>query len=776
MKALLFLVIFLFSLSTSQKTKDDKPVQLIYPSLDHDKLFLREDAINILEKIQIPIAIVGVVGPFHSGKSYLANQLLNRTQGFQIGPTVDPETRGLWIWGEPVIQTIDGEEVAVLFIDSEGLFSSNMTESYDAKIFAISSLLSSLLIYNTIHNIDQSYIDYIEILARRAQLFSMKMELKNADQKPDKKDVELMKFPPLIWVIQDFVLTLEEGVSPSKWLNDMLKTPNKDGKSSSSIPDIFESIECKPLFYPVTQDPMKLRHLDKVNSEELNSDYKVDVKDLREYVLNNVAVKKRGPAKMNGPLLIMLLRSLVQGANEGHFPTVPSVWDSFIRLASADAQHKSIKYLEKRYTKEFENNIFSDQHLTEKLKEVDETLLMTFKNLMLGVEVDEKRQESLDRALKSLKTRFSDLNNRKLEGLIKRKMEELNKVDSKKFKLPSLTNELQDSIDYELAEIEAKFDADLMTYNECAKFRHYKNMLLSTLKSEYEKLKQLNREKLYQLFEKAQTFGREKFVDFLKAKTVEPIPIGEVEQLFNQGKQIAIDHFHQESQISKPSSQAEDKSYSLEADRFVILLVRTLKEIFGQFKEENERKIYTFAAKKSVGIKRRFRDLLDAITLPQVSSNLQIEMRKALDIARDEFRKANEKYINSAGYNKALSEIETSMETETDHLIRQNQDQMKLYISTLGRAKEKLIDDAQHYYLDWTFRRHAVELVLADLESVIPKEDVRRETANVIVYHNSGAGTHQDIMPPKLFITFTHMFIALVAVLGTTLFFVFGRR
>lgn len=41
-------------------------------------------------------------------------------------------------------------------------FFTNFIESYDAKIFAISSLLSSLLVYNTVQNIDQSYIDYIE--------------------------------------------------------------------------------------------------------------------------------------------------------------------------------------------------------------------------------------------------------------------------------------------------------------------------------------------------------------------------------------------------------------------------------------------------------------------------------------------------------------------------------------------------------------------------------------------------------------------------------------
>ena len=48
------------------------------------------------------VAIAAVAGPQRTGKSFLSNRLLQRMDGFAIGPSTMPCTKGLWIWGEPV--------------------------------------------------------------------------------------------------------------------------------------------------------------------------------------------------------------------------------------------------------------------------------------------------------------------------------------------------------------------------------------------------------------------------------------------------------------------------------------------------------------------------------------------------------------------------------------------------------------------------------------------------------------------------------------------------
>ena len=79
----------------------DKPVQLVRPDLRHHlKLEIVEENVRHLHHIKTAVAVVAVVGKFHSGKSFLLNQLMGKTEGFGIGPYVRPQTMGIWMWGK----------------------------------------------------------------------------------------------------------------------------------------------------------------------------------------------------------------------------------------------------------------------------------------------------------------------------------------------------------------------------------------------------------------------------------------------------------------------------------------------------------------------------------------------------------------------------------------------------------------------------------------------------------------------------------------------------
>lgn len=64
--------------------------------------------------------------------------------GFKIGNSVQPCTKGLWVWGKP----LDYKGQKVVILDTEGLHSIYRDKQTDSIILGIALLLSSVFVYN----------------------------------------------------------------------------------------------------------------------------------------------------------------------------------------------------------------------------------------------------------------------------------------------------------------------------------------------------------------------------------------------------------------------------------------------------------------------------------------------------------------------------------------------------------------------------------------------------------------------------------------------------
>lgn len=81
------------------------PLELIRYDASTGKFQVGEQALAALRKVKTPIGVVSVCGRARQGKSFILNQLLGTAGGFQVGPTVRPCTKGLWMWSSPVKRT-----------------------------------------------------------------------------------------------------------------------------------------------------------------------------------------------------------------------------------------------------------------------------------------------------------------------------------------------------------------------------------------------------------------------------------------------------------------------------------------------------------------------------------------------------------------------------------------------------------------------------------------------------------------------------------------------
>lgn len=99
------------------------------------------------------VAPVTICGPYRSGKSFLANQLLQRTTGFDVGATTRACTKGIWIWSSPIDLTVEvgGESLPVdmYMLDCEGTNSVERDASVDSLLATVSIFISSIFVYNT---------------------------------------------------------------------------------------------------------------------------------------------------------------------------------------------------------------------------------------------------------------------------------------------------------------------------------------------------------------------------------------------------------------------------------------------------------------------------------------------------------------------------------------------------------------------------------------------------------------------------------------------------
>jgi hypothetical protein len=169
------------------------------------------ETIAALGKAGDRVAVVSIAGIYRTGKSFLLN-CLSQVEGateplFEVGPTVQACTRGLWIWPTAMhVPQPDGTSLRVLFVDSEGLGSVGGTQQHDLQVFSLTMLISSIFMYNSVGAIDESSIEQLSFVTQLAKHIQVKSS--GPDDGASAVDDLDKFFPDFIWTLRDFTLNL----------------------------------------------------------------------------------------------------------------------------------------------------------------------------------------------------------------------------------------------------------------------------------------------------------------------------------------------------------------------------------------------------------------------------------------------------------------------------------------------------------------------------------------------------------------------------------------
>ncbi|XP_064603962.1 atlastin-2-like isoform X2 [Liolophura sinensis] len=248
--------------------------------------------------------VVSVAGAFRKGKSFLLDFFLrylsaeggsdwlgddnSPLEGFSWRGGAERDTTGILMWSEPFILTLpNGEEVAVLLMDTQGAFDSESTVRDCATVFALSTMLSSVQVYNLSQNIQEDDLQHLQLFTEYGRLA---LEANDNVSKP---------FQHLEFLVRDWSFPYEASygnVGGQKILDRRLQISDKQHPELQQlrrhIRSCFEQISCFLMPHPglkVATNP----HFDG-RLRDIEQDFKTELRFLVPHLLSpkHVIVKE----------------------------------------------------------------------------------------------------------------------------------------------------------------------------------------------------------------------------------------------------------------------------------------------------------------------------------------------------------------------------------------------------------------------------------------------------------------------------------------------------
>ncbi|XP_068874766.1 atlastin-1 isoform X2 [Aphelocoma coerulescens] len=239
------------------------PVQVLIVKDDHS-FELDEAALNrilLSEAVRDKeVVAVSVAGAFRKGKSFLMDFMLrymyNKETVDWVGDYNEPltgfswrggserETTGIQIWSEVfLVDKPDGTKVAVLLMDTQGTFDSQSTLRDSATVFALSTMISSIQVYNLSQNVQEDDLQHLQLFTEYGRL-----AMEETFQKP---------FQSLIFLVRDWSFPYEFSYGSdggARFLEKRLKVSGNQHEELQNvrkhIHSCFTKISCFLLPHP----------------------------------------------------------------------------------------------------------------------------------------------------------------------------------------------------------------------------------------------------------------------------------------------------------------------------------------------------------------------------------------------------------------------------------------------------------------------------------------------------------------------------------------------
>lgn len=375
-------------------------------------LILDPEGENLLKNTVGKISIISVCGPRQSGKSTLSNFLIsNSGQGFKLSHDFSYSTAGIWLWGVP----ISTKDTQIFFLDCQATNELEKCPKSDMILYALTVLLSSLIVFNSKGVIDEEAIKQLTLLMCFSHAIDFSMEYGNTTEEIEERvGAEIPKF---VWVLRDFQIAIlddnDNCLPPKEYMESLLNMPSFMGANARSNEQILHSFlkvfkdrDCFTLPRPTKKDS-ELKKFESLSLDDLRTQFQDEFNKFKISMLENCPIKKINGSEVTGFQLITVTQQIIELVNNEELPNLYEVVDFAARLQYEEVLHKAKQRFALNKKLDLAKMPFEEFEIIDNLQQAKDVSLSMFvsvkpKNQEIEIEMLENFQEFFQECLKAI--------------------------------------------------------------------------------------------------------------------------------------------------------------------------------------------------------------------------------------------------------------------------------------------------------------------------------------------------------------------------------------
>ena len=326
-----------------------------------------KEAMELLQTIDKPLAVLSICGPYRSGKSYFLSRLLGKPGAFQLGHTMRACTRGIWM----ATTILECQQFAIVMLDTEGTDAVKASETMAMSLLTLTTLLSSYLIYNSKKVPQKVDLDKMRCFTQ--------LSTSILAQRGDSMSTDAMKkfFPHFLWLLRDVTLAMTnrqgEKIPPTEFLHTRVLASESGHLTALGrfLCSLFPSLECHSLPMP-SINPKVTRNIVELQAK-LKPAFNTAIEQLIHQILQQVAPKKAidGVSTVNGSALAALARGYVDAINTpGAIPDLEQGWMAVVKLQLKEHTEKLVVEYEREMEESLRGNLPMEERNIMRIHEI----------------------------------------------------------------------------------------------------------------------------------------------------------------------------------------------------------------------------------------------------------------------------------------------------------------------------------------------------------------------------------------------------------------------